>query len=538
MGSSRKDRLVLDSNIEEALRYHEATKHSQVNVRTSHHHLDWANKPMAFKVYPNTAPRPLPRNFPRPRLGALTSVNQIEPPERASSLNIETLAELLFFTGGITRELKFPGGAYYMRAASATGALYPIELYVVCRGIEGLGAGVYHYGPGDFSLTDLRKGDYSIELSLASGNSKEIATSPVTIAMSSLAWRNAWKYQARSYRHWFWDAGVMAANLLATAISAGLPAKLVLGFDDAKVNLLLGLEEGKEATVALAPVGVGLVPPSREQAKPVSELNLETAPLSDAEVQYPEVWRFHASSSLNESEAPDWINAGLARRRHTTGINGSQYTLRLLEAEREDPLEDVILRRGSTRRFARKPISFHALSTILHHSSRGVPFDFLQAGESLLETYLIVNAVEDLPAGVYFFDRVGGILEQLKAETFRESSGYLCLEQPLFSDASAVIFLMTDLGRVLGQLGNRGYRAAQFEAGVVLGKIYLSAYALGLGASGSTFYDDAATEFFSPHAEKESTMVVAGIGIPNYKAREGKVLVPRLTRSQLLRSRV
>ena len=71
----------------------------------------------------------------------------------------------------------------------------------------------------------------------------------------------------------------------------------------------------------------------------------------------------------------------------------------------------------------------------------------------------------------------------------------------------------------------------------VLGKIYLSAYALGLGASGSTFYDDASTEFFSPRAEKMSTMVVAGIGIPDYRAQEGKVLVPRLTRSQLLQSR-
>ena len=94
----------------------------------------------------------------------------------------------------------------------------------------------------------------------------------------------------------------------------------------------------------------------------------------------------------------------------------------------------------------------------------------------------------------------------------RQMSGYLCLGQSLFSQASAVLFLMTDLQKVLEALGNRGYRASQFEAGIIAGKIYLAAYAQGIGASGSTFFDDAVTEFFSPHAANKSTMIVVGIG--------------------------
>ncbi len=524
-----------NSDIEEALRYHESTKHSEVSIRTSHHHLDWTNKPRAFKVYTKISSTPLPHHFPSPRLGALASVSGVGPPNRATTINIETLAELLFFTGGITREMKFPGGAYYMRAAPATGALYPIELYIVCYGIEGLGAGIYHFGPGDFSLTELRKGDYRTELSLASGSNEEIATSPVTIAMTSLAWRNAWKYQARSFRHWFWDSGVMAANLLATAFSAGLAAKLVMSFDDARVNLLLGLEEEKEASVALAPIGAGLAAPPREQKRSQPKLNLETVPLSAKEAQYPEVWRVHSSSSLDEREASDWIKAGIAYRGKTITSGGSRYRLQLSGVEEvKDTLEEAILRRGSTRRFAAKSISFSALSAILYSSSRGVPFDFLGGKDSLLGTYLIVNAVEDLPSGAYFFNRERDALEQLKAGSFRKSSGYLCLEQPLFSDASVVLFLMADLQTILKHLGNRGYRAAQFEAGVVLGKIYLSAYAQRLGASGSTFYDDAVTDFFSPHAANMNAMVAVGVGIPDYVAREGKILVGRLTRAQLM----
>jgi len=103
-------------------------------------------------------------------------------------------------------------------------------------------------------------------------------------------------------------------------------------------------------------------------------------------------------------------------------------------------------------------------------------------------------------------------------------SAYLCLGQPLFGDASVVVFLMTRLQDVLGTLGNRGYRVAQLEGGIVAGKIYLSAYSLRLGASGSTFYDDAVTEFFSPHAKEKSAMIAVGLGVPAYKARPGRVL--------------
>jgi hypothetical protein len=107
-------------------------------------------------------------------------------------------------------------------------------------------------------------------------------------------------------------------------------------------------------------------------------------------------------------------------------------------------------------------------------------------------------------------------------------SAYLSLGQPLFGDASVAFFLMTRLRDVLRSLGNRGYRAAQLEGGIVAGKIYLSAYSLGLGASGSTFYDDAVTEFFSPHSKEKSTMIAVGLGVPAYKARPGRVL-PQFT---------
>jgi hypothetical protein len=73
---------------------------------------------------------------------------------------------------------------------------------------------------------------------------------------------------------------------------------------------------------------------------------------------------------------------------------------------------------------------------------------------------------------------------------------------------------MTDLKVLLNSYGNRGYRAAQMEAGTIGGKMYLASYALGRGATGLTFFDDDVTEFFSPHGAGKNCMLVVSVGIP------------------------
>jgi hypothetical protein len=180
------------------------------------------------------------------------------------------------------------------------------------------------------------------------------------------------------------------------------------------------------------------------------------------------------------------------------------------------------------------------LSNLLHYSTRGLPLDILENknsnnyNDSNIDIYFIANDVKGLDVGSYFFDRCNESLQQLKSTVSRDISGYLCLGQSLFSDASVVFFLMSDLNKILDNLGNRGYRASQFEAGVIAGKIYLAAYAQKIGASGSTFFDDAVSGFFSPHAADKSTMIAVGVGIPGYKSRLGKALPSLLTRTEML----
>jgi len=511
-----------------ALNYHESTKHSEISLRTSGHYLDWANKPSQFKIYENLTAIPLPKNFRRPDAEPLTAISGRAVQTEPLNLGLTELAELFYFSAGLTRKYRFGGELHYMRAASATGALYPIELYVVAGDIAGLEAGVYHFDPLGFQLSRIRKGDYREELAAVSN--KSIALAPATIAFTSMAWKNAWKYEARSYRHWFWDGGVIAANLISLSASMGSPTRLVQGFVDQTVNELLGLQDEEEATVCLSAVGPEGYPSTDRQLKRIDPIQPKVQPLSEEETKYAGIWEAHRASFLHTKEEVDnWTKASL----ETSNSQRKTYPKiplppPIIETTTSRKLGEVILQRGSTRRFSRSPITLSQLSTILRTSTGPIPRDYLSESENLIETYFIANAVEGLTPGSYFYAREQESLEQLKRGELRQMSAYLCLGQPLFGEASVVFFLMTRLREVLGSLGNRGYRTAQLEGGIIAGKIYLSAYALGLGASGSTFYDDAVTEFFSPHAKEKSTMIAVGLGVPAYKARSGRVL-PQFT---------
>ena len=173
------------------------------------------------------------------------------------------------------------------------------------------------------------------------------------------------------------------------------------------------------------------------------------------------------------------------------------------------------MRRGSSRRFAREPVSFRQLSTTLFRATRGVPADFLDPhGAQLNDVYVVAHAVDGLKPGAYFLRRTERALERLKEGNFRKETGYVGLEQDLPADCSAAVFFLADLHAILERFGNRGYRAAQLEAGVIGGRLYLANYAQRLGATGLTFYDDEVTRFFSPHSENKSAIFLVALGKP------------------------
>ncbi len=500
--------------------YHDATKHSWQSVRSGEHVLDWEVKPFPFKIYPDAAALPLPRELAAPEMPALDALARGRAQPGRRRLDLAALAQLLFFAAGLTKKKAYPGGeAVHFRAAASTGALYEVEAYVVAGPVEGLEPGVYHFSPGDFALRRLRTGDHRAVLGAAAGEPSAVAAAPATIVLSAIYWRNTWKYGARAFRHFFWDSGTLLANLLATAVAVDVPARVLLGFADAVVNQLLGLDLEREGSLALVPLGDGASPPPPAPALP--PLGLATIPLSSREVDYPLVRQAYAGSSLPSGEAAAaWLGAG---RGEAAGASGEaiSHPLAPLGTAPAAPLGRVILRRGSTRQFAREPIAFGELSTILDVAARELPLDVRDPGRPLVECYCLVHAVEGLPAGAYVFDAARRGLRQLRAGEFRSEGGYLCLDQPLGADASAVVFFLADLGPTLARYGDRGYRAVNLVAGLLGGRLYLAAYALGLGASGLTFYDDDVVRFFSPDAEGKDAIFVTALGRARRAARRG-----------------
>ena len=399
-------------------KYHDGTKHSYWSIRNNPHFLDWANRPQPFKIYPKIEPLPLPRDVPQTGVAALSAISEPVPSSRADSVpDLQDLARILYFSAGITKQRAHPGGEIYFRAAACTGALYEIELYVVTGDLAGLDAGVYHFNPADVSLRLLRKGDFRRNLAQATAMEPAVAHAPATIICTGTYWRNAWKYQARTYRHFGWDNGTLLANMLAVSAASGLPAEIVLGFVDAEVNRLLDLDTRREVSLCLVPIGrtsESSLPALRE----APALALETIPLSEREVEYPAMLEMHDASSLeSEEEVAQW--RGKHRCSRLPLRQARQFDLQRLPEEEQpkDTIEQVILRRGSTRTFDKTAsITLDQLSTIVEFATRGLPADFLEPpGAQLNDLYLIVHAVQGLKPGAYFFRRKQNTLELLKA---------------------------------------------------------------------------------------------------------------------------
>jgi SagB-type dehydrogenase family enzyme len=309
----------------------------------------------------------------------------------------------------------------------------------------------------------------------------------------------------------------MLAGLLAVARALELPARLVTGFIDAQVDGLLGLDAAKEGALVIAPLGAE--GPSAPASPVVAPLALEVIPLSTREVDYPLLRQAYADSALDsEPEVTDWRERG-GQVLHSD-IFGTHDVTRLgaPRAEAGRTLGETIARRGSTREFSGEAITMEALSSVLHHATGEIPSD---ATDRLVDLYVNVHAVDGLEPGAYAYDRGAHALVRLRAGDVRRTSAFLCLDQALGGTSSATVFFLADLARTLERWGNRGYRLANLEAGLIGGRLYLGAYAQGFGATGLTFYDRAVVDFFSPHAAGRDALFVTALGRSRPRSQAG-----------------
>src|SRR5260370_10564009 len=117
-----------NANAEAAWNYHEATKHSYTSVRTNPHFLDFDNQPLPFKIYPALEPSRMPVKVRQTGVAALSaiagSVTVQTNVETDTAPDLESVAQLLYLSAGITRQRKYSGGEIYFRASASTRALH------------------------------------------------------------------------------------------------------------------------------------------------------------------------------------------------------------------------------------------------------------------------------------------------------------------------------------------------------------------------------------------------------------------------------
>jgi SagB-type dehydrogenase family enzyme len=463
--------------------------------------LDWENRPDPLKRYLGLEASPLPD--PRPTGVPWHAALRGDGVEGGISVTVDVLSHLLFHAAGVVRSIPTPDGVIHFRTYASAGALYPIAASLVAGDLEGLDAGVYHYAPVEHGLTPLRTGDFRGALPLAGA-----PPGRATLALTGIPWRTAWKYGPRGFRHLYWDAGMVLANLLGAAGTFGLDATVLLGFVDQAMNDLLGVDGHTEFALCAVPLGQDEAPPPR----PVETLSLPVAPISPRPRRDPLIERAHTEMVLASAQEVQRFRAAAPHEpgggRQFDSAEGHRIPPLPASKLSPDAFEEVVRRRGSSRRQAREPMDAREYAAIVDLALGGFPSDWSGAAPT---DFLIANALEGLSPGAYGFGS-GGLFAGIREGDFRRKAAFLCLEQRLAGDAASTTFLMADLDHALDAMGDRGYAAAQLEAAVSAGRMYLGAYAQCLGASGITYYDDEARRFFETALEPMLSLVMGPEG--------------------------
>ncbi|MGB2664019.1 MAG: hypothetical protein WAK48_08460, partial [Candidatus Acidiferrum sp.] len=169
------------------LEYHELTKHSAESLRQTQHYLDWANMPNPFRHYEGVPILDLPADPPAPQISAL-EVLEGKTGNTSALHGAEFLSQLMFYSAAISASKRVPstGAIYSLRVNPSSGNLHPTEFHFCTLGLVGWRDGLYHYRPSSHMAEQRAIGDFGAEL----GNH----STPLIFVLTSIAWREAWKY--------------------------------------------------------------------------------------------------------------------------------------------------------------------------------------------------------------------------------------------------------------------------------------------------------------------------------------------------------
>lgn len=403
---------------------------------------------------------PLPRDLPDPGVAATAVLAGVVVPARP--LDAAQLGRVLFLGAGVVRTVQHESGPFLFRAAGSAGARFPLEVYASTRGVEGVPDGVHWYDAREHALVQVGPA--------ASGE-------VTTLVVTGVPWRSGWRYAERAFRHVYWDAGTLLSQLVAVADSAGLQPRLRTLFPDADVSALVGADGVHELPVALLSLGEGTPATQPGGAAVRGDLPQVELPLVTS-----------------------------AQRDGDRSVLGAPWPVGPVvgDVAVSDPLDVVVLRRGSQRRMDRSATLPRAqLEQAMAAAMRGID----------VPHWVVAHGVDGLAPGVY---RWPDLATPIASGDLRAELERICLGQSLAAEAAYVVIGATDDSA----LDDRSYREAQLAAGIVEGRLHLSAYAAGASATGMTFLDSDVPALLG-QPDDLVTLLFTCVGVPEYTSRPG-----------------
>ncbi|XP_016444896.1 uncharacterized protein LOC107770140 [Nicotiana tabacum] len=547
----------------QVLKYHKETKHSFTNYARGPRGLDWANQPNPFRRYVSSPLIPLLHSpFPDESSPLYSSLFKTLPFPKPISHS--TISQFFYYSLALSAWKSTGFSTWSLRVNPSSGNLHPTEAYIICPPVESVSdkGFVAHYAPKEHSL--------EIRAQFQSGFfTRFFPENSFLIGLSSIFWREAWKYGERAFRYCNHDVGHAIAAVSMAAAGLGWDAKVLDGLGYEELEKLMGLEIFPKFNIPSRPVKGTM--PEIEFEHPDCVLLVIPSGVNEFEVDYKEL-----SNGISELSGLDWngkpnvlskehicwdiiYRTAEAAKKPLTMFNGSvvdpfQRSGTISESSYKDlSLRELVRKRRSAvdmdgfTEMANDTfyqILLHCMPSgscdgEKHARQLALPFRSL-AWDSEVHAALFVHRVVGLPSGLYFLVRNENHLDDLKKATraefkwvkpdgcpddlplyelargdCKELSKRLSCHQDIASDGCFSLGMIAHFDPTLRNKGSWMYPRLFWETGVLGQVLYLEAHAVGISATGiGCFFDDPVHEILGLKGSEFQSLYHFTVGGP------------------------
>jgi SagB-type dehydrogenase family enzyme len=521
---------IPDSPATDILRYHEETKHRIDRYARSPGYMDWDNQPNPFRVYEGTSTIPLPLLAQDPPGGHLALYETVQP---GAALTLDNVAGFLELSMGLSAWKAISGSRWSLRMNPSSGNLHPTEAHLMLPRMPGCEPGIYHYAPLQHALE--RRGGIPDELWRKTV--AHFSSEGFLVGLTSIFWRESWKYGERAFRYCNHDVGHALAALRFAANLFGWRITLLAGLSDEALEALLGL--GRTSFPSLDeehPDLLCFVHPAGQEPIPCT--------IPDDLVAAFDTITFVGRPNALSREHVDWEIIGRVSELGRKPATPAQKPRRdrqpwfTLDDSRLSAGQIIRRRRSATDFDRRKSIPcshFFAMLDKTRPRENTAPFD-VGLSDPALHLLLFVHQVEGLQAGLYFFSRNDRDLDDIRRFTrpelawqtvqpgfplfllqtgdFRQTAAMLSCHQDIAGSSAFSLGMLARFGETVRREPFR-YRQLFWESGMIGQVFYLEAEAHGVRGTGiGCFFDDEVHDLLGLSDDRYQSLYHFTVGHP------------------------